>query len=98
MTRMPEGLHARLRKEAKLNKRSVNGEIIYRLLSTFAQADEEAEFQRRVDAAAKVAAKTVAAALGPTVLEKLEQVIREDQEIFAYALKDEPASGSPEDH
>jgi len=39
MTRMPEGLHARLRKEAKLNARSVNAEIIHRLTVSFTQAD-----------------------------------------------------------
>jgi hypothetical protein len=36
---MPEGLHARLRKEAKLNARSVNAEIIRRLTDSFTQAD-----------------------------------------------------------
>jgi hypothetical protein len=94
MTRMPEGLHARLRKEAKLNKRSVNGEIIHRLVDTFAQTDEEAEFHRRVDAAAKMAAKTIAAALGPAVLARLENVITTEGEIFESALKEEPASES----
>ena len=39
MTRMPEGLHTRLRKEAKLNARSVNAEIIHRLTVSFTQAD-----------------------------------------------------------
>lgn len=39
MTRMPEGLHARLRKEAKLNRHSVNREIITRLTDSFTQAD-----------------------------------------------------------
>jgi hypothetical protein len=92
MTRMPEGLHARLRKEARLNKRSVNREIVHRLLSTFAQTDEEAEFQRRVDAAAKIAAKTIAAALGPAILERLETFIAQEREVFAFAFNEEPAS------
>jgi hypothetical protein len=62
---MPDGLHTRLRKEAKLDARSVNAEIIHRSASTFAKADEESEFQRLVDAAGKVAARTVGAALWP---------------------------------
>jgi hypothetical protein len=79
---MPEGLHARLRKEAKLNKRSVNGEIIHRLGDSFSKTDEEEEFHRRVVAAAKMAAKTIADALGPAVLAKLENAIAIEPEIF----------------
>ena len=38
---MPEGLHARLRKEAKLNVRSVNAEIIRRLEQSFREQDQK---------------------------------------------------------
>jgi len=41
MTRMPEGLHARLRKEAKLNARSVNAEIVHRLTQSFVRQEQQ---------------------------------------------------------
>jgi hypothetical protein len=40
MTRMPEGLHARLRKEARLNSHSVNAEIVLRLWQTFSKEEK----------------------------------------------------------
>jgi hypothetical protein len=92
MTRMPDGLHTRLRREAKRNSRSVNAEIVRRLIDTFDQADEEVEFRRRVDAAAETAARKIAAALGPAVLERLETVIAEEREIYESPFKDEPGS------
>jgi hypothetical protein len=42
---MPEWLHARLRKEAKLNARSVNGEINHRLEQSFLR-ERYADFVR----------------------------------------------------
>jgi hypothetical protein len=97
MTRMPDGLHTRLRKEAKLNARSVNAEIIHRLASTFAKADEESEFQRLVDAVGKVAARTVAAVRGPAVLAKLEKEIAVEREIFESAFSEPSAPRAASD-
>jgi Arc-like DNA binding domain len=88
MTRMPEGLHTRLRREAKLNARSVNAEIIHRLTKSFAQADEAEHFQQQVHSAAK----TLAAALGPAALATLEKELTTEREIFNYATSDEPTS------
>jgi CRISPR/Cas system-associated exonuclease Cas4 (RecB family) len=41
MTRIPEGLRRRLEREAELNGRSMNAEIIHRLEQSFRQNDTE---------------------------------------------------------
>jgi len=41
MTRMPEHLRTRIQKEAKLNSRSMNAEIIHRLQESFRGEDDK---------------------------------------------------------
>ena len=40
MTRMPDHLRSRIQREAKLNSRSMNAEIIYRLQESFQREDQ----------------------------------------------------------
>jgi Arc-like DNA binding domain len=51
MTRIPEGLHAFLRREAKLNARSVNAEIVHRLTQSMVQKELVAEIEAATERA-----------------------------------------------
>jgi hypothetical protein len=86
---MPEGLHARLRKEARANKRSVNREIVRRLEVSFSREDEAKLFRRQMEDAAK----TLAAALGPAALATLERALTTERDIIESALNDNAEEG-----
>jgi hypothetical protein len=58
---MPERLHARLRKEAQLNSRSVNAEIVLRLERTFS---EEEKIKDHSQLAKQVSTATVEGFIG----------------------------------
>jgi Arc-like DNA binding domain len=51
MTRMPEGLHASLRREARLNARSVNAEIVHRLTQSMVKQELAAEIEAATERA-----------------------------------------------
>jgi Arc-like DNA binding dprotein len=70
MTRMPEGLHARLRKEAKANRRSVNREIIDRLMQSFHISDQT-----------KAVVDGVVHHLYPEIVKFAAEVIKQEQEV-----------------
>jgi hypothetical protein len=69
MTRMPEGIHAFLRKEAKLNSRSVNAEIVHRLTQSMVHQSLMDTSRQQAEMAANTAAERVAERL----LERLDQ-------------------------
>jgi hypothetical protein len=49
MTRIPEGLRRRLEREAALNRRSMNSEIVHRLEESFRRHDTEAMMRQAMD-------------------------------------------------
>jgi hypothetical protein len=56
MTRIPEGLRRRLEREAELNRRSMNAEIIHRLEKSFQREDQEEMFRRAAHQVVKATA------------------------------------------
>jgi Arc-like DNA binding domain len=56
MTRIPEGLRRRLEREAELNRRSMNAEIVHRLEESFQREDQEKMIRRATEEAVKTTA------------------------------------------
>jgi hypothetical protein len=72
---MPDGLHTRLKREAKLNARSVNREIIHRLEQSFHISDQTTAI-----------AEGVVNHLYPEILKKAAEVIKDEQQVAKELL------------
>lgn len=85
MTRLPEGLRKRLERSARDNRRSMNAEIIHRLVESYAAADTMAVFREGGREAAAASARALMQVVNMTLPpaqrltdQELDQVVRKN--------------------